>query len=120
MLTSRRAEELFKLKIHKEDMANKVTELNVSPKIISNDSKIIKEAVINGLGIGILPGHEVAEELNSGVLEEAFYNHYIYHDDVYAIYSSFSMMPKLFKTFLDFVTVELSIDLQINRDSYFR
>ena len=68
----------------------------------------------------ILPGHEVAEELNSGVLEEAFYNHYIYHDDVYVVYSSFSMMPKLFKAFLDFVTVELSLDLQINRETYYR
>jgi DNA-binding transcriptional LysR family regulator len=120
VLTSKRSEDIFKLKIHKNDMVAEVKELCVSPKIISNDSKIIKEAVINGLGIGILPGHEVAEELNSGVLEEAFYNHYIYHDDVYVIYSSFSMMPKLFKAFLDFVTVELSLDLQINRETYYR
>lgn len=120
VLTSRRAEEIFKLKIHKEDRAAEVTELHVSPKIISNDSKIIKEAVINGLGVGILPGHEVAEELDSGVLEEAFYNHYIYQDDLYVIYSSFSMMPKLFKAFLDFVTVELSIDLQIKREAFYR
>lgn len=120
ILTSRQANASFKLKIHKEDMASEVRELHVSPKIISNDSKVIKEAVIKGLGVGILPGHEVAEELHNGVLEEAFYNHYIYHDDMYAIYSSFSMMPKLFKAFLDFVAVELSLDLQINRDSYCR
>lgn len=120
VLTSRRADPFFRLKIHSEDKGAQVTELEVSPKIVSNDSKIIKEAVINGLGIGILPGHEVAKELDSGVLEEAFYNHYIYHDDVYAIYSSFLMMPKLFKAFLDFVAVELSIDLQINPDTFFR
>lgn len=120
VLTSRQQDQLFKLKIHKEDESAQVTALEIVPKIVSNDSRIIKEAVISGLGIGILPGHEVVEELHSGVLEEAFYNHYVYHDDVYAIYSSFLMMPKLFKAFLDFVTVELSIDLQINRDSYLR
>lgn len=120
VLTSRQYDQLFKLKIHRADESAQVTALEVVPKIVSNDSRIIKEAVISGLGIGILPGHEVVEELRSGQLEEAFYNHYVYHDDVYAIYSSFLMMPKLFKAFLDFVGVELSIDLQINRDSYSR
>jgi DNA-binding transcriptional LysR family regulator len=120
VLTSRRPDQVFNLKIHKEDQASKVTEFQVVPKIISNDSRVIKEAVINGLGIGILPGHEVAKELQSGELEEAFGSHYVYHDDVYAIYSSFLMMPKLFTAFLDFVTVELSIDLQINCERYLR
>lgn len=120
VLTSRRADQLFNLKIHKEDKTSKVTEFQVFPKIISNDSKVIKEAVINGLGIGILPGHEVAKELQSGELEEAFGSHYVYHDDVYAIYSSFLMMPKLFTAFLDFISVELAIDLQIKRDAYLR
>lgn len=120
VLTSRPADRLFKLKIHKEEKDATVTELYISPKIVCNDSKVIKEAVINGLGIGILPGHEVAKELEAGVVEEAFGNHYVYHDDVHAIYSSFLMMPKLFTAFLDFVTVELAIDLQINRDAYLR
>lgn len=120
VLTSRRPADVFKLKIHQEDEAGQVKEMLVSPKILSNDSRVIKEAVINGLGIGILPGHEVAEELQRGELEEAFCSHYIYHDDVYAVYSSFLMMPKLFTAFLDFVTVELSIDLQINSKSYLR
>lgn len=120
ILTSKKAEEHFKIKIHHEKHLASVKELNVSPRIISNDSKIIKEAVVNGLGIGILPGHEVSEELVAGSIEEAFYSHYVYHDDVYAIYSSFLMMPKLFKAFLDFVSIELSVDLQINRESYCR
>ena len=62
----------------------------------------------------------ISKEIKAGILEEAFYSHYIYHDDVYAIYSSFLMTPKLFNAFLDFVAVELSIDLQINRDAYCR
>jgi DNA-binding transcriptional LysR family regulator len=120
ILTAKDTDGLFKIKIHHETNLAPIKELQIQPRIISNDSKIIKEAVINGLGIGILPGHEVSEELKNGTLEEAFYSHYIYHDDVYAIYSSFLMMPKLFKAFLDFVAVELCIDLQINRDSYCR
>lgn len=120
ILTSKNTDGLFKLKIHHEKNFVPVKEFNIQPKIISNDSKIIKEAVVNGLGIGILPGHEVSKEIKAGILEEAFYSHYIYHDDVYAIYSSFLMMPKLFNAFLDFVAVELSIDLQINRDAYCR
>lgn len=120
ILTSKNVEELFKLKIHHEKQPSPAKELVVRPRILSNDSKVIKEAVIKGLGIGILPGHEVSDELGSGILKEAFFSHYVYHDDVYAIYSSFLMMPKLFKAFLDFVSVELSIDLQINRDAYCR
>lgn len=120
ILTSKKSDEFFKIKIHHENQEVPVKEVNVTPRIISNDAKIIKDAVIKGLGIGILPGHEVSEELLNGCLEEAFYSHYVYHDDVYAVYSSFLMMPKLFKAFLDFVSVELSIDLQINRESYCR
>jgi DNA-binding transcriptional LysR family regulator len=120
VLTSRKPADVFKLKIHQEEKAGQVREVIVSPKIVSNDSKVIKEAVIKGLGIGILPGHEVAEELQNGELEEAFGSHYVYHDDVYAVYSSFLMMPKLFTAFLDFVTVELAIDLQIKKDAYLR
>lgn len=120
ILTSKGSKEYFKIKIHHENNLAPVKQLNITPRIISNDSKIIKDAVIKGLGIGILPGHEVSKELLNGCLEEAFYSHYVYHDDVYAIYSSFLMMPKLFKAFLDFVSVELSIDLQINRESYCR
>jgi DNA-binding transcriptional LysR family regulator len=114
------ATSFFKIKIHHEENLAPVKELNISPRIISNDSKIIKEAVINGLGIGILPGHEVSEELVVGSIEEAFYSHYVYHDDVFAIYSSFLMMPKLFNAFLEFVSIELSVDLQIKRESYCR
>jgi DNA-binding transcriptional LysR family regulator len=120
ILTSKNADEPFKLKIHHEKQSSPARELFVRPRILSNDSKIIKEAVIKGLGIGILPGHEVSDLLDNGVLEEAFYSHYVYHDNVYAIYSSFLMMPKLFKVFLDFVSVELSLDLQINREAYSR
>ena len=120
VLTSRKPTDVFKVKVHHEEEARQVREILVTPKIVSNDSRVIKEAVINGLGIGILPGHEVAEELQSGELEEAFGNHHVYHDDVYAVYSSFLMMPKLFTAFLDFVTVELAIDLQIRRDAYSR
>ncbi len=120
VLTTRKPENLFKLKIHQEDNRGQVKEILVSPQIVSNDSKVIKEAVIKGLGIGVLPGHEVAEELRSGELEEAFGSHYVYHDDVYAVYSSFLMMPKLFTAFLDFVMVELAIDLQIRKDAYLR
>ncbi len=120
VLTSRKPADVFKLKIHQEEKTVQVREVVVSPKIVSNDSKVIKEAVVKGLGIGILPGHEVAKELQSGELEEAFGSHYVYHDDVYAVYSSFLMMPKLFTAFLDFVTVELAIDLQIKKDGYLR
>lgn len=120
ILTAKKTEEIFKIKIHHQDNLAHVKELNISPRIISNDSKIIKEAVIHGLGIGILPGHEVSKELVAGSIEEAFFSHYVYHDDVFAIYSSFLMMPKLFNAFLEFVSIELSVDLQINRESYCR
>jgi hypothetical protein len=120
VLTSKETDGFFDLKIHHQDKNQPTKKLHIRPRIISNDSKIIKEAVISGLGIGILPGHAVSEELKTGLLEEAFYSHYVYNDDVYAIYSSFLMMPKLFRAFLDFVSVELSIDLQINPDSYCR
>jgi DNA-binding transcriptional LysR family regulator len=120
VLTSKNTDGLFNIKIHHEEKTTPATELHIRPRIISNDSKVIKQAVIKGLGIGILPGHEVSEELNTGVLKEAFYSHYVYSDDIHAIYSSFLMMPKLFNAFLDFVSIELAIDLQINRDSYCR
>lgn len=120
ILSSKHNNPVFKLKIHDQNHETEARILQVRPRIISNDCKIIKEAVINGLGVGILPGHTVAEELAQGVLQEAFENHYVYHDDIYAIYSSFLMMPRIFRAFLDYVSVELSVDLQINRTAFSR
>lgn len=42
------------------------------------------------------------------------------NEDAYAIYSSFLMMRKLLTDFIDFVTVDLAVDLQIKRDAYLR
>ena len=119
ILTSKCIRDKFILKVHSEN-SNDTKSYEVHPKIISNDSRIVKEATINGLGIGILPGHEVSYEVTSGKVEELFENKYVYNDDIFAIYSGFVMMPKLFKAFLNFADVELSIDLQINKKAYTR
>lgn len=77
--------------------------LTLKPKLVTDDFSIIKQAVIDGAGIAILPSYMCDEEINSGELINILPEWGMTDIDIYALYPKHrATIPKI-KVLLDFM-----------------
>jgi len=74
------------------------------PKLLVNDFVILKQALIEGLGIAVLPDYMVQKELQTGELINVLPNWGMSDLDIYALYPrNRSKIPKV-RAFIDFIS----------------
>jgi LysR family transcriptional regulator AphB len=78
-------------------------ELNIKPRMLIDDFLILKQMIIEGLGVSIIPDYMCEHELENGKLIQVLPNWGMPDVDVYALYPKHRLnLPKV-KAFLDFI-----------------
>ncbi len=80
--------------------------LNVRPTMELGSSEAIKQAVLAGLGISVLPLHNIHRELKSGDLIVLDVEHFPLHRRWYAVHLKGRRLSLVAQAFLDFLTTE--------------
>jgi DNA-binding transcriptional LysR family regulator len=73
-----------------------------------NDGTVLRSAILAGLGIGMMPLHEVDEELAAGTLVQLLPHHQILHprigaEGIFAVYQKSAYQPGKLRSFLSFL-----------------
>ena len=85
--------------IHGEDYT-----LNCKPRLLVDDFAVLKQSIVDGLGIAVLPEYMGTEEVSSGKLVKLLPDWGMTDVDIYALYPrNRAKIPKV-KAFLNFVT----------------
>jgi len=83
---------------------NETFTLNCQPRLIVDDFSILKQSIVDGLGIAILPDYMARDEVNAGDLVNIMPSWGMSDLDVYALYpKNRSKIPKV-KAFLEFAS----------------
>jgi len=78
-------------------------ELKISPRFVADDFSILKQSVVDGLGIAVLPDYMCREEIQSGKLVQVLPEWGLQGVDIYALYPQHRVkLPKV-KALLEFV-----------------
>ncbi|MDX2370629.1 MAG: LysR family transcriptional regulator [Colwellia sp.] len=78
-------------------------ELRIKPRMLIDDFLILKQMIIEGLGVAIIPDYMCEHELANGKLVQVLPNWGMPDVDVYALYPKHRLnLPKV-KVFLDFI-----------------
>ena len=97
------------LKISLISIHNENFTLNCQPRLLVDDFAILKQSIIDGLGIAVLPDYMAKKEIVEGTLVNVLPDWSMAAIDIFALYPrNRAKIPKV-KVFLDFVS-ELYID----------
>jgi len=78
--------------------------INCKPRLLVNDFSVLKQSIVDGAGIGVLPEYLAREEVELGRLVTFLPDWSMTNIDIYALYPrNRAKIPKV-KAFLDFVT----------------
>jgi len=78
--------------------------INCKPRLLVNDFSVLKQSIVDGAGIGVLPEYLAREEVASGMLVTFLPDWSMTNIDIYALYPrNRAKIPKV-RAFLDFVT----------------
>ncbi|MCJ8270590.1 MAG: LysR substrate-binding domain-containing protein, partial [Psychrosphaera sp.] len=78
--------------------------LNCKPRLLVDDFAVLKQSIVDGLGIAVLPEYMGTEEVSSGKLVKLLPDWGMTDVDIYALYPrNRAKIPKV-KAFLNFVT----------------
>lgn len=78
--------------------------VNCKPRLLVNDFPVLKQTIIDGVGIGVLPEYLARDEVASGKLVILLPDWSMMNIDIYALYPrNRAKIPKV-KAFLEFVT----------------
>jgi len=81
----------------------KSKEFNIKPKLLVDDFMIVKQAVIDGLGVSIIPNYMCTEEIKNGKLVNILPSWGLHDVDAYALYPKHRLnIPKV-QVFLDYI-----------------
>jgi LysR family transcriptional regulator AphB len=81
----------------------KQQEINLTPKFLVDDFLILKQMVIEGLGVAIIPDYMCQQELESGNLVKVLPTWGMSNVDIFALYPKHRLnIPKV-KAFMDFI-----------------
>lgn len=76
--------------------------IHINPRLLVNDFSIVKQAVIDGEGIAVLPEYMCLEEINNGELVNILPEWGMPPVDLYALYPQHRVKIPKVKAFLDF------------------
>ncbi|MCJ8319540.1 MAG: LysR family transcriptional regulator [Colwellia sp.] len=92
------------LKLNLVSTSNEKFTLNCKPRLMVDDFSILKQSIIDGLGIAVLPDYMCHDEVAAGRLVKTLPNWGMSNVDIYALYPrNRAKIPKV-KAFLTFVT----------------
>lgn len=78
--------------------------INCKPRLLVNDFSVLKQSIVDGVGIGVIPEYLARDEVASGKLITLLPDWNMTSIDIYALYPrNRAKIPKV-KAFLDFVT----------------
>ena len=77
--------------------------LTASPRLLVDDYAILKQSVLDGLGVAVLPDYMCTNELQSGALVEVLPEWLAESVDVYALYPKHRVKIPKVSVFLDFI-----------------
>lgn len=86
----------------------KEVSVDVSGNFHTTSTQVLKSAVMNHLGVAMLPEHLVTSELKEGKLQLVLENYDAKSIDIYALYTKPTLLTRRARLFLDFVTQTLS------------
>jgi DNA-binding transcriptional LysR family regulator len=78
-------------------------EFRVMPRMLIDDFSVLKQMVIEGLGVAIIPGYMCEQELACGKLMQVLPNWGMSDVNVYALYPKHRLNVPKVKAFLDFI-----------------
>src|SRR3990167_270987 len=94
---------------HQRGMPSKL--ISVKGNFKATSVQVLKSAVLNHMGIAMLPGHMLTRELKSGQLIAVLPNYDTDHLDIYALFTQKEHLPRRARLFLDFIAEKFdSID----------
>jgi DNA-binding transcriptional LysR family regulator len=82
-------------------------DLKVTGPLFTNNVMVLREFVLAGRGIGLLPRYSAMSFVERSELTELLMDYTTVSRDIFAVYSSAKYLPKKVRLFLDFVRKEL-------------
>lgn len=83
---------------------NESLKINCKPRLFVDDFMVLKQAIVDGLGIAILPAYMAREEINSGKLVKILPEWGMKDVDICALYPRNRAKISKVKVFIDFIT----------------
>jgi Transcriptional regulator len=87
-----------------------VQRISISGNYQVNSSEALKEAIIQGLGIGRLPTFIAGPEIKKGNLVALFEEYEMPRQSMYAVYPERHYLPKKVRVFIDFIIEQIGTD----------
>ncbi|WCN10961.1 LysR family transcriptional regulator [Marinomonas mediterranea] len=88
-----------------------VQRISISGNYQVNSSEALKEAIIQGLGIGRLPTFIAGPEIKKGNLVALFEEYEMPRQSMYAVYPERHYLPKKVRVFIDFIVEQIGTDI---------
>ncbi len=92
-------------------------EVHVTGRLRMNNLEAVRQAVLQGIGIGYLPSWMVADELRSGVVVALLTDHAAGRTPLNAVYSAERLLPLRASVFIEFIAAVLSTTAGLNGSS---
>jgi DNA-binding transcriptional LysR family regulator len=84
--------------------------VEVRGRFSANTTLLLREAVLRGSGIGILPAHSVRRELTDGVLQQVLTDYHIPALPLYAVYPHRRHLSAKIRIFIEFLAKRLTME----------
>jgi LysR family transcriptional regulator for bpeEF and oprC len=92
-------------------------EVHVTGRLRLNNLEGVRQAVLQGIGIGYLPSWMVAEELRNGVVVALLTKHAAARSPLNAVYSAQRLLPLRATVFIDFIAAMCAATAGLNGNS---
>ncbi|MBK1693374.1 hypothetical protein CKO09_01280 [Chromatium weissei] len=86
--------------------------VQVSPRLVTNDLRLLLKAAIHGVGIALLPEQIVANALKTDLLTQVLPNWTTTTHHIYLLYPSPRGMLPSVRSLIDYLLIHLPISLQ--------
>lgn len=87
-----------------------MTRVPVSGRFAANSLEAVRQAVLEDLGIGLLPERAILSELERGALEEVLPEHWPPSTGIFLVYPSRRLMGSALRAFIDYLLSHLRSD----------
>lgn len=91
--------------------------VKMSPRFVSNNGETMREAILSGLGLCVLPEFLIADQLRSGELVPVLEDYELTMDGIYAVYLPGREHSKKIRAFIDHLVEFFGSDLPWERAS---
>lgn len=104
---------------HLRSVSNgRTTELHLHPTLLSRNFPYLRECILAGVGVGIVPDYVVTDLVQAGRVVTSMDDHVLTLDAsyMYLLYTPNRYQSRAFKTMIDFLMEKLGIDKPLRKD----